>query len=485
MSVDELRARLASIAETVVPDADPYTRLVRQARRRRRRRIAGLGAAVAALLATALVGPAALGVGGLDGRPRDPSKLGHGYPVDSPWTWRLVNSPTRGDLADDREFVAQVTQLFDRERDSLYIAADLPSVKLLYADESAGYRQVVLAFHSDTHAALVTREASVGASPRRLLDGGGLSNGPITPFTVLDAASGLPGDQKQWLLGLAPTGCAVSYSRSASVAKGEVRRRWEPSSAGDRLLLERQSARGWWRVECDGQVRQEGPIGHWYEMVGETPTDSVEPADARPSPAPTIDEWRVPRDAGRSYRTLTRTSGLGAAAEPVIRWAGRLDLADETESVLVGPPGDGPLLLQVGAGEGGLLALGTSEQTALHDTGTQASIGGQAALVATGISSVDDLAAVRVPARSRDHAVLTDRLLVVPPREAVRIEAVAAGQVRSAALVRDGAAVLTLPVGSSVTVRALDGNGRLLTAAMLTERADGEQIFGEPVVSNW
>lgn len=490
MSVDELRVRLAAIAETVVPDADPYTRLVRQARRRRWHRVVGRGGAVAALLATALVGPTVLGVGGHSDGPHDPSLVLHGSPVDSPWTWRLINSPTRGSLADDRDFAAQVTRLFDRERDSLHVSADLPDVKLLYADDSAGYRRVVLAFHSDTHAALVTRQAPVGASPRSLLAADGEANDRINPFTVLTGRSGLPGDQEQWVLGLGPTGCDVSYSRSASVSGGEVRRNWEPSSDGDWLLLDQRSTRtgaqpGWWRVRCDGQVREQRPIAPLLAATGETPADPDLPPDARPSPAPTIADWRVPRDAGRAYRTLTQISDL-IAPQPVIRWAGRLDPDDETESVLVGRPGAGPLLLQIGVGERLSLPLTAVDREEAHDdTETPTTGGQQAELVATGIASTDDLAAVRVTARSGSRTVPTDRLLVVPVGKAARVEAVAGGQVRAGAPVRGGAALLTLPVGSTVTLRVLDGTGGLLTSTQLSEPAGGERIFGELLVSDW
>lgn len=481
MSVDDLRAGLARIAGTVVPDPDPYALVMRYARRRRRRRFAGLVAAVAAVLAAALAGPAALNTGGLHHRPDD--RLGHGYPVGSPWGWRLIDSPVRGSLAGDTAFVAEVTRLFDRGREEVLMSADLPTVKVLFADESAGFRQVVLAYHSATSAALVSRQGSVGASPARLLHGDGASNVRPDQFVLFFATSGTPGAQRQWLLGLAPAGCRLSLGRAAYAGQSGLRRQWQAQPTDGYVLVDQAASDGWWRVECDGQVRQEGPM--WFaepDRAGNV--DETYPDDGRWVPTAEAPNPTVARQAGQMYRALARQSGLVDVARPVIRWSGRLD-ALGGEAALLTAPGGGPTLLQVGdSGAGPLLARATLRDPA--PAGPAPARGPlPPPLVATGYAPAPDLLAVRVPARDGDRAVLTDQLLVVPAKGVTRIEAVADGQSRAGARTTGGAALLTLPIGTQVTLRALDADGKVVASGVLREPAAGERIFNEPLTSAW
>ncbi|MCW3814193.1 hypothetical protein ONA91_06950 [Micromonospora sp. DR5-3] len=483
MSVDELRAGLAKIAEAVVPDPDPYERLLRHARRRRRRRFAGFAATVAAVLAAALAGPA-LSPAGLHHR-ADDLPLGHGHRIDSPWSWRLINSPTRGSLAGDEAFVAEVARLFDHGRDEVRMAADLPKVKVLYADESAGFRQVVLAYHSATAAALVTREGPAGASPARLLRGDGQSNGRVEPFNLLTATSGMPGAQKQWLLGLAPAGCRISLGRAAYAGQSGLRRQWQAQPTDGYLLVEQAASDGWWRVECDGQVRQEGPM--WFAETDRAGNaDETYPDDGRWAPTAEPPNPTVARQAGQVYQALARQAGLVDAARPAIRWSGRLDAQGGEAVLLATQDREGPTLLLTGdTGAGPLLALATDQDPAPTDPAPAPAGPLRPPLVATGYGPADDLLAVRVPVRDGDRAVLGGQLLVVPCKGVTRIEAVADGAVRASAPVAGGAALLALPVGSVVMLRGLDRNGAVRCYGPLLERASGERVFNEPLVSNW
>lgn len=478
MSVDELRAGLTRIADTVVPDPDPYERLIRHARRRRRRRFAGLGAAVAAILVAALAGPAALTASGPP--PAVDDYAGHGHPIDSPWARRLIDSPTRGSLAGDRDFVAEVARLFDKNRAEVLMADDLPTVKVLYADESAGFRQVVLVYHSATAAALVSREGPVGASPARLLRSDGSSNQPVEPFTLLSTTSQTTDPPRQWLLGLAPAGCRVLLSRAAYPDETGLRRQWQAVPTDGYALVDQAAAGGWWRVECDGQVRQAGPM--W---VAETEgLNGTYPDDGRWTPGTEPPNPTVARQAGRMYAALARQSGLPDGTRPVIRWSGQLGTA-EGEAVLLAPPGKGPTLLLVGeTGAGPLLAVATARDTAPAEPpppdGPLAP-----SLVTTGYAPADDLLAVRLPGRDGGRAVLTGKLLVVPERGVTRIEAVTDGTVRASAPVLNGMALLNLPVGSPVLLRGLDRDGQVRSSGPLREPASGDRIFNEPVLSGW
>ncbi|RNL98672.1 hypothetical protein EFE23_13250 [Micromonospora solifontis] len=480
--MDELRAGLARIAGTVVPDPDPYTLVLRHARRRRRRRFAGLVAAVAALLAAALTAPVALTAADRHDR-ADDLPLGHGHPVDSPWGWRLLDSPTRGSLAGDKAFLAEVVRLFDRRRAELRMAADLPTVKVLFADDSAGVRQVVVAYRSATAAALVSREGPVGASPVRLLGGDGMSNGRADPFSLLTAVAGTVGDQRQWLLGLAPAGCRISLGRAAYAGQSTLRRTWQLVNTDGYVLLEQDVAGGWWRVECDGRIRHEGPI--WVaDTEGRGNADGSYPTDGRWAPAADPPNPTVARQAGRVYRALAGQAGL-IDAGPVIRWSGRLDAAGGEAVLLAAVARVGPTLLQVGGtGAAPLVADATARDPAPTDT-VPAPEPLRSPLVSTGYGPAYDLVAARVPVRDGERAVLGGQLLVVPRKGVVRVEAVVDGTVRASAPVTGGAALLTLPVGSTVTLRGLDRDGVVRCSGPLREPAAGERLFNEPLVSAW
>ncbi|MGB2569543.1 hypothetical protein ACPFP2_13980 [Micromonospora citrea] len=472
MSVDELRAGLSRIAATVVPDEDPYGRFLRHARRRRRRRrLASFGAVLAAVLAATLAGPGLLGTAG-PGRTVDDMTV-HGHPVDSAWTWRLIDSPARGNLAGDTRFLAELTGRL-RSTDRVSVAPELSTVKVLWADDSTGLRSVVLAYHSDTAAALVSFRAAAGTPPRDLVRGGTMeANLPAEPFVALDVSH----DEHRRLLGLAPAGCTLAYDRSGRLT-GAVYRRWKPAPGGDHLMVEHTLARGWWRVECDGRLRQAGPLQpHGWRVD----TSWRRPPGVRPDPARA--DWPTVRGADVTYRNLVDLSALVGASPPEVRWAGRLD---GDEAVLAGTSGrDSPLVLQVGAGGDGLVALAPAGQAGPDTPRADQPGQGRLPLVATGVTAAYDVAAVRVPAVVDGYPVLTDRLLVVPRRSAVRVEAVADGRVRATGPVRDGAALLTLPLGARVTLRAVDGTGGVVGSGVLREPARGERLFNEPLVRDW
>ncbi|MEV4483486.1 hypothetical protein [Micromonospora coxensis] len=469
MSVDELRAGLARIAATVVPDEDPYGRVLRHARRRRRRRLASIGGALVAVLAATLTGPGLLGTAGPGPTPDDI----HGHPVDSAWTWRLVNSPARGNLAGDTRFVAELTRLL-RSTDRVSVGPELSTVKVLWADDSTGLRSVVLAYHSDTAAALVSLRAAAGTPPRELVRGGTMeANLPAEPFVALDVSH----DAHRRLLGLAPAGCTLSYDRSGSLS-GAVHRRWQPAPGGDHLTVEHTLARGWWRVECDGRLRQAGPLQpHGWRVD----TAWRRPPGVRPDPTRT--DWPTARGADATYRELVDLSALVGASPPQVRWSGRLN---GDEAVLVGTPGrDSPLVLQVGAGGGALVALAPAGQAGPDTPRAHQPGPGRLPVVATGATVAYDVAAVRVPAVVGGYPALTDRLLVVPRPTAVRVEAVVDGRVVATGPVRDGAAVFSLPLGARVTLRAVDATGAVVGSGVLREPARGERLFNEPLVRHW
>ena len=262
MSVEDLRAGFDRITGAVTSDVDPYEAVMRRARHHRRRRFRRLGATLAALAAVALAGPAALNAAGLDDppRPNTPPSQFEGFPVQSSWTWRMINSPTRGNLANDQTLVQGLLREFAHTGDmsnGLDLVGPAPSIKVLFAHDFSGWRSVAIAYYTKSEAMLVTRTARRGASAAELVVGSGISRGWIEPFTIIgQSVSHDDGWRAQFWLGLAPTGCTVDTSTDGMVQPdGTVRRTWQPSPNGDYVLSEAFPPGGLWRVTCDGVVR--------------------------------------------------------------------------------------------------------------------------------------------------------------------------------------------------------------------------------------
>ncbi|GAA3772266.1 hypothetical protein [Micromonospora maritima] len=483
--VGELRAGLARIAGTVVADVDPYASVLRHARRRRRNRWgAGVGAFVAALLAASVAAPAT-GVGGLRTWFRDPQG-GTGYPITDEWTRRLLDSPARGSLAGDRSLLGELTRTFDTDRDEAGMSATLPTVRILFADDSTGVRVVVAAYRSDRAAGLVAKTAPVGADPSELVRAGGLANLPVSPFTVLyDSLDGV-----RWHLGLAPAGCVVSTAPTATVAQksqgrqnigeaGQIQRAWRPAPTPGYLLLGEERPRGWWRVECDGKIREQGPA---------VLRDGELSSKLSPPGAPGTDEVRQAEQAAvRDHLLLAAAAGLPTSPPPVPRWTGRLPGDGQPASVSGPASGIGPAVLHVGAGQDTLLATATAATARPDDTGTRAASRAEWALASTAVTSSRDLTAVRVPAWSDGQAVLTDRLLVLSEAtDAVQVKLIGSEDAQTTAPVTNGSAVVRLPSGAGpLTLLVLDRNDMVLAIRGVDGLAAAPQVFAEPLISDW
>ena len=333
MSVDELRTRFADLAGSVVPDEDPYGQLMRRARRRRTRWAGGF-AALAALLATLLTGQTVLGLGsgGPERRPdqrrTDPAD---GFPVDSEWTWKLINAPARGKLARDEALVNDLARAFDRHRAKLGVSAALPKVRILFAEDLTNRRVVVAVYHSGSAATLVSRTGGNGASAEDLF-ASGVSTGPqrVEPFTVVQRSTERAKATRTavwatpWLLGLAPPGCQIRSGLGQYGPDGTVSRTSEPAPTGDYLLLTPDAYRGTWEVHCAGVRRYQGPVGHRVDEIA-NPAMTVAPATAAQG-VTDGDSLLAARQAGSAYGPLLSGAGLRgvdpAQQQPTIRWSG-------------------------------------------------------------------------------------------------------------------------------------------------------------------
>jgi hypothetical protein len=526
-SVDELRTRFAELAGAVVPDEDPYGRLMQRARRRRTRLVRSF-VALAAALATFLAGQTMLGLapGRPDSRPdqrrTDP---GDGFPVDSEWTWRLINAPARGRLAKDPALLTGLARAFDQHRTELGVSAALAQVRIIFAEDLDARRIVTAVFHSDSAAALVSWTGAQGASAEELF-ASGVSTAPqrVEPFAVVQSAT-VDGQARTarwaspWLLGLAPPGCQVRMARLGQTrADGTVHREWAPTKTDGYLLLDLRSWPGAWEVVCDGIRRYQGLVGLRYDQIV-TPLMTAAPAVTGGATDP--DDPTIDRRAWSAYERLTRAVGVYSGAPladvPVLRWSGTLPGASGPAPavLLVSPVLPGPVVLQVGAADRTLVALASrtevdrvmarpaeadfsirhldqgrpmpgGESRTLTAPATALPDRTERALVTPAIATSTELVAVRVPERDGERAVLGDRVFVVGPAGTATVDAIdGSGRTVHSAQLSGGAAILTVPVGTQVTLRALDAAGQPLATTPLNDPVRGGRLFDVELTDNW
>jgi hypothetical protein len=472
MSVDELRRGFDRLAGGVVPAADPYGRLMRRSRRRWRVRIAKLGAAVtAAVVSLVAMGVALQGAGGGDS---DSGADGFpGWTVTSEWTWRLVNSPTRGDLANDATFIKDVIA------DQVDANKNLPHLKVLFAGNVGGGPVALVARYSDTHAVLDTWYGQSLTSQRAT---GAHGNAVLSPVVTANGAAVSPSEA--WTLVLAPDGCDVATVDGTHT--GTTERRWHTASKEGWLIID-SATPPYLRVTCGGVTRQQGPVAMVREASPAWPNGVVAPEPAR--------DGETPVRLGGEDLAATATATFDRLAAAMLRetgatvaWSGQIP-GDATEAVIVA--GAGPkrpvLLLIAGIEPQSLVALepprvvSGEEDPAENQTGRE-----RWCLVSTGWPGDSDLIAVRLPRRTGAHAELTNRVLATTPAAAVRVEALdTEGNVVARADVHDGAAVLDVGLAAAVTVRAVNANGGTVATTPFVEPAAGARLFNEPIINNW
>jgi hypothetical protein len=493
---DDVRAAFARVTGPVVPRPDPLGRLLARHRRRGWRR--GLTAAAAAVvlaagggtLAAAPVGtpigpspgPDSSETDGSDNKPYWPKAR-----MDN-WTRRLIEGPTRGNLADDKAYVSALTTAFRTARNPM---ADrtLDRVKVLVVTDIAGIRIAVTAFYNDKFGSFSVSQAEAGATPEELADSklGGMAAG-LRPFFV--ATSGVSRGpelrEHEAAFALAPAGCTLDSSDAVSIgADGTAHRTWVPR--GDHMIEAGELFDLWWRVTCDGQVRFEGPT----TFPGPVPDGhaGTEPAAERGSAHPkvigaAVDGWRA------------ATRHLGGTA-PRVLWAGPTG-EGRTTVVVAGPGRDGRQLVTaltdpptdfVGPG------LDNDVRTvwptpAVYYPGHLPYVGepgpesGSTRVIpmmfGTATAASTDLVIVRLSGQDSPPA-LGDRLLVVAPQSATRLQTGA-----ESVTLTDGVGIFPAPAPlAGHTVTALDAQGNVVATARYGEPDGNGQFFGERVLEDW
>jgi hypothetical protein len=137
---EDVRAAFARVVEPVVPEPDPMGRLLK---RRRRRRGVVVSSVVVVLCAAVTVG--------LAGRSRSGPhvSVGDEYTITSSWTRRLLDAPTRGNLAGDK---ALVDALRRGARAAMRPPAPLERTHVLFVGDVGARRVLAVAFSGDNRA---------------------------------------------------------------------------------------------------------------------------------------------------------------------------------------------------------------------------------------------------------------------------------------------------------------------------------------------
>jgi hypothetical protein len=294
--------------------------------------------------------------------------------------------------------------------------------------------------------------------------------GMLAPVLTIAGPPGNADAARGWTVVLAPAGCQVATSAAAGS--------WQPAPTGD-WLLAATSGLFYTRVSCAGVVRQQGPTGTVDEVSGIASGNLLVPARGNADPTAVA-------AAVAAFDRLTQAVGRGD--QPHVIWAGQLpDPKTPGQAVLVA--GDGasrPVMLQIGSPGKSMVAMAPAGQATPDGEPTMAQSRKEWGLISTGQSDDHGLVAVRLPQRVGAHAELTDRLFVVAPPTAVRVEAIGPnGQVIAQAITSEGLSTLDIGIGRAGSVRALDVGGQPVATSTLAEPANGTRLFGEQLITNW
>lgn len=480
---DRLRSAFEAVAGPVVPRPDPLGRLL--ARRTRRRWRRGISATAVAV-ATALTGGVLIVTqpgGPARPEPAPMTDIPHamtGAPMTE-WTRRLIDTPTRGNLAGDAGYVQQLTAELRAGTTPTHAMIDpaLTRVKVLALARMGDAKIVVAAFYNDDRAAVAMLRAAPESAPAELatMPWGGMT-GDLEPFvfTVSQAEPSPDIAVTPSTFALAPAGCQVSTSDTVTYGPdGTAVRTWQEH--GDHLIAPGELSATWWRVSCEGRVRFEG-----RENLGFLPATASSSAPIAPG-AGGADATLLAR-ASAAWRAVTEHAHAG---EPTVVWAGT-------------PPAGRPTVVVTGraAGGGVLVAALTDSPPAQRAStawyyagrapvrGVTADPGPEFAPVTTSTATGTDLVAVRLPAPD-PAPQLGDRILVVVPQRATDLQVQPAGGGTATTVpVSGGIAVLTRAAPTAaLTLRAVDGTGQILAEGRFSEPDAEGQFLGEPYIDRW
>ncbi|WP_405097199.1 hypothetical protein [Micromonospora sp. NBC_01412] len=464
---DEIKEALTRLAEPVVPRPDPYHRLLVRVRRRRQRRMTVAGvvglAAVAALPVFGAAGPPAA----TDAAASPPPAIGTYQPasrIDKPMVRRLLDSPTRGNLAGDEALIADIKRQYRAARAQLLVDPALDEVKVLLAHDVPGARTVVVAFLNDSYASLRHGLGDAGASVPELLKKTGTPDEPqpLEPYVFLGRQSPIAGHYVANLaVGLAPAGCRVETSADGRIRPdGTVTRTWQAVNGDGFVVRGAGQVAERWRFTCDGVVRYAGPEGGGLGrgVVENAPSVSTTGALGQVDAA-------FAATAVYELQGMLENHGLTGPVPQVV-WGGRLP------DWVPGAPA--AVLVRSCSTAGGCAALLATDADPPRQPESASSV--DYISVAMG---QPDLVAVQVVGATRG-------VLVVGPESAVRAELLdGEGRTIASGRLEAGAGAIRADPRQVTKIKILDRDGRILRTEATPSLSAGFDQLGEPTVWAW
>ncbi|WP_433265054.1 hypothetical protein ACQPWR_31610 [Micromonospora vinacea] len=464
---DELSRALAELSSTLTPQPDPYGRARARYRRSRQRRLGGL-----VLVLAVSVGSTAFALAS-PGRttqplPADPTESV--APVMA-WSDRLLQSPPRGAVAGDSDYVRQLSeQLLAAQRRGEFSRLTVPvsGVKVLFADDVDGQRVALAAFVRNQPdpgtgwpSAAVWLVADKGASAHELASTAavrGVSDA-LEPYESL----AVDGPQAAHVA-VAPAGCVFL---SSSLPDGNTFR-WVPEPTGSYLIRTARTQRPeWWRVDCGGVTRQITP---GPGSLASTPITDAQLATAMSRVRGSVEQQR----ARQLVYQCAQSEGYRLTALPSVVWGGHVAglptwLTDESSNagepsvedgqvtVLAAPTVGGDWIGEVSIApdqprSDGVLGTGTSFTTTADPT-DPASVLAVPIGVETGGSEGQQLLLVVTPAAATTARVLRD-----------------GQEVARSAVSGSGTAMQVPRPTAGLVVEALDASGRTIASGQVAKQ---------------
>jgi hypothetical protein len=495
MSVDELKAGFARLAEPVVPAEDPYGRLLHRARRSRRTRLMGWGSTIAAGLVAALLVPLLAQATG--GGPNALPGIDDNRGVEiTGWVQRLLDTPTRGSLAADDAFNSGLTS---RLRPRFFgFSPELSQQSVLFAADAGSYRVVLVAFHSDTRQMGVWLVGDARTSAVQLADGaaGNASRAATRtatnrmPEVLVDelrpfAATGVadPASNRYLAVGLAPGGCQVATRDQTGPGT------WQAAPTGDYVvrtdpLVVAPSTLT--RVTCDGVERYRAPIlnNARVDLAARRPTEAQIDAaltGARGTPPARALVRQSLQDMQESAASFDSCKVLYSGPVP-----GSVDSSPIPGGVVREPPvlvtacttRHGNTAVNVLAESGG----GTGGYTRVKLTDPHA------IFAVRGLRVQDLLSSVGGDVGHDTSSMGDERVLVLAPPTASQLQVLKAGLVSQSFPLTGGVGGFVLSMSETVQLRALDRSGSLVGSGTAPVGEDiPEERPGQPgdVFENW
>ncbi len=280
MSENGLRQAFEEITAGIRPAPGAYPRLMRRHHVLRRRRAVGWTGAVTVLVVAAMLGP--VGLQHLSRQlPSDTassSGLGEFSGPITPWILRLIDSPTRGSLANDSRFIAGLTDVVAaRQRTAEHGAR----VKVLFAGDVGPARLAIAAVYTSSEQFGVFMTGSSGVSaddlypPRVDSDDDPRIPAAIAALKPFAGVSLSRVDQAPSSVWLAPQRCLVSMADRGAHPQWVVPQQGYLAYSGSTSSKVAQ-------VVCDGVVRYQGfpPGGAGIVMARHVTDEQVGAASA-------------------------------------------------------------------------------------------------------------------------------------------------------------------------------------------------------------